>query len=181
MVAKATRMAVNAAIEKLIARSEDSEAAARTVIEYGDGMRIAGPVQAEATITTKRHRGSISGYSPGHGNVTIKNDEESKDQEFTFGVYKDRVGYYRIWKQAQGLLCFHRFWKSGLVTRGPEEKGPDVYRLAYSPKSLQPKYLAIVRSKIILNLGLIKFRFYYQEPLIGIIRKKRYSFGISIG
>jgi len=174
-------MEVNAAIENLIRYSGDTSSAAQTVILYGDDMKTSAALQIEgARAATSRGRG-VSGYSPGHGNVTIENEDKEETREFIFGVHKDRVGHYRLWKEAPGLLCFHYFWKSGLAVRGFSDSGPDVYRLGYDQQSLAPEFLGVERSRRILKLGILEFRLRYLEPILGQIRNPRIGTSIIIG
>lgn len=180
MANRPSRMEVNAAIEKLIARSEDSRAAAQIVIQYGDGLRTSARFQVEASSSKTSRGPKVFGYSPGHGNVTIEDKEKEETQEFVFGVYKDRVGHYRLWKVGQGLLSFHHFWKSGLTTRGSSGSDPDVYRLGYDQQSLLFTFLGIERARIIFNLGFLQIHFRYLEPILGTIRDPRIGFSLIV-
>jgi len=177
MPSEITRMDVNAAIERLIMRSEDSEHAARIVIRYGDKLRSSWPFQYSSTKTTTRSD-AASGYAPGVGNVTVKSEQSEEQTEYVFGVYKDRIGYYRLWKQGEGLLCFHHFWKSGLTTRG-QGSDPETYRLGYDPESLEPEFLGVERVRVILRIGAFEFFRVYLEPVLGTIKKPLRGYGLK--
>jgi len=178
---KPSRMEVNAAIEKLIGFSEDADNAAQTVILYGDDLKTSAALQIEGVSAGMSRGRGVSGYSPGHGNVTIEDKDKEETREFIFGVHKDRVGHYRLWKEAPGLLCFHYFWKSGLAVRGFSDTGPDVYRLGYDQQSLLPEFLGVERSRCILKLGILEFRLRYLERVHGKIRNPRIGTSIIIG
>lgn len=143
------RMAVNAAIEKLIARADDDGEAARVVVAYGSRLKKSGPVSIEYASITKSSGDEVSGYSPGHGDISIKDNEREERKEWAFGVHKDRVGHFRLWKEKEGLLQFHHFWKSDTTTQSVDGEAPEEYHLGYDPFSLEPKYLGVCRKRIV--------------------------------
>ncbi len=125
------RMAVNAAMEKLVARADEDGEAARVVVEYGSKLKKSSRVQVEYASSTKSSGDEVSGYSPGQGEITIKDKEREEEKEWAFGVHKDRVGYFRLWKEEEGQLQFHHFWKSGITTKPIDDEGPEEYHLGY--------------------------------------------------
>ena len=181
MTDNSERMAVNAAIEKLIAQDDEDGEAARVVIEYGDSLQTSGRIQISRSRHTKSSGSEVSGYSPGHGKVTVKDEGKEEHTEWDFGVHKDRVGYFRLWKEQNGLLRFHHFWKSGITTASMTQL-PDVYHLGYEPESLEPNYLGIERKSTILKFWLgvtIEVHKTYLEPLYGTVPKLR-QVGLTI-
>lgn len=180
MTSNVERMMVNAAIEKLIARSDEDGQAARIVVEYGSKLKKSGKVKIEYLSNTKSSGDEISGYSPGQGEITIKDKEREEQKEWAYGVHKDRVGYFRLWKEKEGLLQFHHFWKSSITTKSIDDEGPDEYRLGYNPTSLEPKYLGILRKRVVLTLWLgitLEISRYYLEQVYGKVPRLR---GIDI-
>ena len=174
-------MAVNAAIEQLIARSGDWKEHARVIIAYSDTLKEAGFVQYEGSRTKTFSGDPVSGHTAEHGNVTMNDREHEEHEEWAYGIEKDRVGHHRLWKGSGGrLVCFHRFWKSSVTTRGWND-GPEEYHLGYNPESLEPIYLGILRRKVIFAIGrsLVFFR-RYREPVFGSIPNPGDGFGVRI-
>lgn len=149
------RMAVNAAIEKLIAHDDADGEAARVVIRYGSKLKQSGNIQIERIKNKKSSDGEVSGYSPQHGEITVKDEEREERVEWASGIYKDRIGHYRLWKGSEKRLQFQHFWKSSLTTQPIDGKGPDIYFLGFDPASLEPTYLGVLREKITLTFWLI--------------------------
>lgn len=157
------RIEVNAAIERLLAQPDDAEAA-RVIIEYG--VRLKGPrmFSLEVASTRKSSDDAISGYSPGHGNITINDERPPERKEWLLGMEKDRVGHFRLWRASDNALQFQHFWKSSLVTQSHNEEGPDEFMLGYDPTSLKFEFLGVVREKTILefSFGHSTFQFFFQ-------------------
>lgn len=163
-------MAVNTAIEKLIARADDDGQAAEIVIRYGSKLKQSGLFEVQTSIKSNSSGNSVSGYSPGHGEVTVQDSEREKHIEKNFGVYKDRIGHYRLWKTAEGGLRFHHFWKSDMTTMGIDGKEPQEFYLGYDQRSLALTYLGL-RHKHPLALRIGKFTLvfmtYHLERIYG--------------
>lgn len=176
MTPNTQRMAVNAAIEKLIARADDDGEAARVVVDYGSKLKKSGPVQIEYASSTKSSGDEVSGYPPGQGEITIKDKEREEQKEWALGVHKDRVGYFRLWKEREGQLQFHHFWKSSITTKPIDGEGPEEYHLGYDPASLEPKYLGIRRKRIVVTLWLgisLEISRFYLEQIYGKVPQIR--------
>ena len=80
------RMQVNAAIECLIAGKDESGEAAKVVIEFGHTLPEASSIQIGSSIHKKSGGGHITGYSPGQGDMTIKEPEREEHKEWSYGV-----------------------------------------------------------------------------------------------
>ena len=168
------RMAVNAAIEKLIAKADEDGEAARVVVSYGSKLKASEKIQIESVTNQKSSGGEVSGYSPQHGEITVKDEKREERKEWTRGVYKDRIGHYRLWKEDDGLLKFHHFWKSGLTTKSPDSEDPETYHLGYDIATLEPKYLGIRRKRITAKFWLlctVEIARPYLEPVYGDVPK----------
>lgn len=135
-------MAVNAAIEKLIAQDDPNGDAAQVVIEYMHHHKPEAPIALEYRTEETRSGGSTTGYAAGHGNVSI-DDNETKVQSGSFGIHKDRVGHYKIWKKADDIICFHHFWKSDVITR-VDITSQKEYVLCYNTSDLSPKSFGMI-------------------------------------
>lgn len=153
MTSNIGRMAVNAAIEKLIGRMDDDGQAAQVVVAYGSQLKKSNSLQMEYTRTNKSSGDKVSGYSPGLGEVTIHDAKREEHREWSSGVHKDRVGYYRLWKEKDGLLVLHHFWKSSIATQVTDDD-PEVYHLGYNPVSLEPLYFGVQRERIVCRVWL---------------------------
>ena len=167
------RMAVNAAIERLIAQTDEDGEAARTVIAYGAKLKRSKAIQIRYSSDAQSGGDSVSGYSPGHGDISIEDKERSEHKEWSFGVYKDRIGHYRLWKESEGLLKFHHFWKSDITTKAPDDAGPDQFHLGYDQASQELRYLGVLRQRVLcqLHLGLtVKIVWLYLERIYGTAR-----------
>ena len=182
MTSSEERMAVNAAIEKLIAREDGDGEAARIVVNYGSKLKKTGDISIEWAKNKKSSGGEVSGYSPQHGEITVKDEEREEQKKWEFGIHKDRIGHYRLWKGEEGQLRFQHFWKSSLTTRPIEGKGPEIYFLGYDPASLEPKYLGVLREKITFTFWFIytvEIVHPYLEPVYGDIPELG-GFGINV-
>ncbi len=140
------RMVVNAALEKLTERAFPLEEHARVVIQYGSKLRREKMVSIEY-IHSQSSEDNISGCTPDQGEVTIKDSQHQQGEEKTFGVYKDRIGHFRLWKSREGLLVFHHFWKSSPTTMSADDSEPDEYCLGYNPKTLDFEYFGMLGQK----------------------------------
>jgi hypothetical protein len=174
MTQNATRMEVNAAIEKLIMRADDNGEAAKVVVEYGSKLQKSGRVVIQYSSTTTSSGDEVSGYSPGHGEITISDKKREENKEWAFGIHKDRVGYFRLWKSKEGELRFHHFWKSSAATKSIDSEGPEIYCLGYDPVSFEPKYLCIEHEEVLFTLWFgvaIEIFRLYREQIYGTVPK----------
>ncbi|MEJ0053450.1 MAG: hypothetical protein WDN10_01840 [bacterium] len=175
MTSNTERMAVNAALEKIIARIDENREAARRVVKYGSGLKESKRIQMKYRSRTRSSGEDVSGYSPGQGEVTIKDAERQEEKEWEGGVNKDRIGHFRLWKEEEGELRFHHFWKSGITTRSIGGERPDEYCLGYDPVSLEPTYLGLNREKLVFTLWLgiwMDISRFYLEAIYGKVPKK---------
>jgi hypothetical protein len=180
MTPNSERMAVNAAIERLITRVDEDSEAARIIVSYGSKLKKSGSIQMEANSSTKSSGSEVSGYSPVQGEITIKDKEHEEQKEWSFGVHKDRVGYFRLWKEGEGLLKFHHFWKSSITTKSIDDDGPEEYHLGYDVVSFDPKYLGVRRKRVVFTLWLgitLEISHFYLEQIYGKVPRFR---GIGI-
>ncbi|HSE35476.1 MAG TPA: hypothetical protein VLB83_05140 [Candidatus Paceibacterota bacterium] len=173
MATTAERMLINAAIEKLLAQSDESYEAARVVIDYGQRLKSASATQLEIASRAHDSHEHTSGYSPGIGEINLEHDTPTEQREYTFGISRDRVGYYRLWKQKEGQICFQHYWKSDANTN-PGDDTSDIYYLGYCTKKLEPKYFGIFRERVAFRLWIghtIEFTRHYLEPIFGEMPK----------
>jgi hypothetical protein len=176
------KLMVNAAIAHLIEKTGDWKEEARTVIDYGHklpkAIRFTGDVKFEYT----KPDDSISGQTSDHGTVDLKMRGKVEKKHSTLGVQKERIGDFRLWKDAANRIRFHYFWRSDFSTKGSDDRNPDEYVMAYDQKTLEPKYLAVQRSRVLFRIGWLKFSFlkYYLESLHGEAPSNWYT-GIELG
>lgn len=112
----ANRMHVTAALQKLVDGIEISASAA-IVIEAAKHL----PVLGTSLHVAKLSGGdSVTGVSPGHGNVSV-NDDQERWSEKKIGSEPERVGSYRLWRQNQGAIRFCHFWGYDITTQGDDD------------------------------------------------------------
>lgn len=131
---------LNAAIETMFNESADLGKrleSARMVVDYGQSLEVQGQTEVQFASKSKDNEDSTTGFSPGHGNVTITPSENKGGKPKAFSnIVKERVGHYRIWKPVEGSIKIHEFWASGIATQSssmPVQK----FTLRYNPKSLE--------------------------------------------
>lgn len=143
------RMLINAAIEKLIEGWD--EEAAKTIIKYGHTLP-----KEKYTAEVKlrgRDQSTVTGHTQEAGNVSI-DTKTVEDRVVTFGEKKERVGYYKLFKDfVDGRLSFHHYWASDSTTESsdPENK-PTVYTLGYDTKTLSPLFFGKWGQRIVFEL-----------------------------
>lgn len=116
------RLELNSHIERLI-ESRGADAQARTALEeFARTLKQASPVALEGSIS--RPGGNVSGQTPEHGSVQIE-DERQQTTEFSKGVVRERVGYYKLTRQTKDLLLITHFWKADTGTESETELAPE--------------------------------------------------------
>ncbi len=89
------RLELNAHIGSLI-ESKGLDSHARGVVaEYGLTLPQVKAVELHGSIT--RPGGNMSGHTPEQGNVEVPGQSETK--EFSRGAVRQRIGYYKIWRE----------------------------------------------------------------------------------
>ncbi len=136
-LAKPSNMEVNAAIERLVGGDDDEELM-KTINRLGHKFQETASLTIQVTSNKKQDGTSLTGFTQEQGSVTVKADGEKQQKEKSFGIYKARVGYYRIYKDGWGAIEFHHFWKSDITTESESEGEPAKFRLEYDEKILKP-------------------------------------------
>lgn len=159
------RMAVNAALETLISGDASVEVA-QTVVNLCAHLPKRASLSGELNKTKTYDGEKFEGATPKHGQMDYDSGgERTEHVEKTFGVEKERIGHYRVWRDAAGVIGFHRFWKSSLTTEGTDKV--DQYRLGFDPSSMSPTWFGVERTRIVFQLGRIQFVRLYIEPIFG--------------
>lgn len=172
-----SRMEVNAAIERVIAGSDEMVESLRIIISYGHKLKK-NTFGFEYT-SNQTSGGSVSGYAEGVGNVGVDEDEREEVVEHSWGLSKERVGFYKLWKDASGRLVFQYFWRSDVSTQVSGEI-PDEYYLAYNEKTLEPLYLGVLRDKVVFPLWIgLYFFLTYLKPIYGVIKDPIIGIGLK--
>lgn len=138
-----SKMEVNAAIENLIEAIDDFTENAKIVIAYGDRLKKDGAFPLEREYVTPSPDG-----------------EEEKTRYAANGVFKDKVGNYRLRKNKEGLLTFNHFKHSDVIRI--EEDGANVFSLEYDPKTLEPKCFGLLVPGKRYGLKLLKWTLQLQ-------------------
>ncbi|HXK38385.1 MAG TPA: hypothetical protein VJ579_04950 [Candidatus Paceibacterota bacterium] len=177
------KLMLNAALERLIAGEDSDCSAMRTIIAYGDTLDKEKFFALESSVTTKSGGDAISGHTAEQGNVSIEDKEAETHKEHSYGIKKDRVGHYKIWKSGEGLLKFHHFWKSDLTTQIEAEDRPEVYHLGYDPKTFEPEHFGYEHESTIFIFWLLlwfRIKVASLELLFGKEKAKYRSLRIHI-
>lgn len=170
------RMAINAAIEKLIALDDASGDAARTVIVLCDDLRERFWLSGQYNRTETTSGDSVTGATQ-HGNLTIKDGERTEHKEGEFGIHKERIGHYRVWKEQDGVVGFHHYWASSTTTEGSRKAVE--YWLGYDPESKEPLWFGRRRVRVAFRIGWLHFTTTYTESLVGTAPASN-SYGVHI-
>lgn len=163
------RMLINAAIERIVSRSDDMHEAARIIVQFGSRLKNASRMRLSASVRAESTDDNISGYSPGVGEINAK-DEKSKEEthHLELGCNKERVGHYRMWRERDTRICLQHFWKSELSTMSMDDEEPDEYVLGYDEETLTPQYVGIRRSRTLsipwIGMSISTF---YLDPIFG--------------
>ncbi len=136
------KIEINAAIDRLLTSKDFDLEAARTIIEFGLGMKVGGRPTVEIAITT-RDNSSVQGYASGVGEVEYKKSENEKKLEKTFGIHEERVGSYKLRRRKSNIISIRPFWKADLTTTGDAEENPEVYSLGFKEETADPIFLSI--------------------------------------
>jgi hypothetical protein len=150
------RILVGAALYKIATGADEDGEAVKIVIAYGSKLKKSLPFEVGFSSYDKSNGSPVSAHTQEHGQVTIR-DEREKNIEKSFGVHKERIGLYRLWKDREGLLRFHHFWKSDMTTSNGGKKPPE-FAIGYNKKSLAMKYIGVLcEKKISFHLWPVEF------------------------
>lgn len=178
-------MVLNEAITKLT--NEWDENAAKLVVEFGNKLPKAKLINC-AIIYRNKDRGTMSGHTREGGEITVKIPERNEKKEIELGIKKERVGWFKLWKEKQGVINFHHFWASDAITKELDSENDSLgYRLEYDSKTLIPYSLSIWQKGGVLGLGVLSFSLFYLVSIYGkpkrlsILDKLLPRLGLNIG
>lgn len=126
-------MTMNAALWSLT-KGQDVPASAQVVVDCTRQF----PVQrtfltaSHVALPSKDDSTSFTGHTE-HGDVTIKDATPpgSIPEEKTYGMKKERLGHFRIWRTAHEVY-FHHFWASDEMTQAWIDHPPTEYVIRVS-------------------------------------------------
>ncbi len=147
-----TRLHANAAIEHILKTNSFSDELLRTIIHYGSKLQTSRETHTEYSFHFK------------------SSGERDEIVEGAVGVRKDRVGHYRLWKSAEGLLVFQKSDQPGVTMNTSFNEEDPEYNLGYDPETLETRYFAILRHTLVfrINFGvIIEIQRPYLEPICG--------------
>lgn len=156
------RMAVNAAIEQLLGGTDQWQEQARIIVHNCHEIPRKGVVAFQYSRNSTSNEGPVTGHSPGHGDISVHNKPKTEHKEYSFGVARERVGYYKIWKENAGELGITPWWKADLTTQGPNDSNLTEYFLGYDEKTLEPEYFGIARERPIIEWPINLSRVYLE-------------------
>ena len=113
------RLALNASLEALI-ETEGADAQARQAIaEYGLTLPKSKSIELHGVAVHSTDKGT-SGHTPEHGTIHMQTGEGVATTEFTRGTDRERVGYFKIWREPAGSgenwIVIADYWKADLGT-----------------------------------------------------------------
>lgn len=165
------RFEVNAAIEQLLAGTESWEEHARVIIRNCHELHPKKMVGLSIGSLPGKDEESITGHSPGVGNVTVKDEQKKEREGVEFGIYRERIGYFKVWRQRGTEIGLKYWWKADLETQNPDEpeQTPEYY-LGYDKETLQPKYFGVEREKKVMRFLMGTLYRVYLEPMYGEVK-----------
>jgi hypothetical protein len=140
MISHADKMIANAAMDA-ITKGFDVHDNARTLLSIcADAPRFWWSISG----TYRPDTGSdIRGSSPGHGEITIR-DETPSEKTMTIGGEPDRIGQYRVRRSGNEVQFWH-YWASTMETDGDEfGSSPDVYVIGHNSRNVL-RYVGVFR------------------------------------
>lgn len=179
-----SRMEVGAAIEALLEGHYEKEYA-KTLIRFGHSLPVRSRFFMELLWRKSGDDGTtdVIGHTNEYGDVSFEVKNEERSGEVSFGVHKERVGYYKIWRERKDLLEFHHFWKSDLATVGEPSSEPTHYRLCWDPATLEPVYFGEIASRVVWSFGWFSLIRWFVK-ILAFSREEekllRYVLGITI-
>ena len=156
---------------------------AEIVINEFRELKKASPVSVEVVGRIEKKDAEMTGTTPDKGNLTI-NTDETRDIDWSSGIKKERVGHFRLYKEQEGIIAFHKFWRSDMATEPDEEKHPPLYRLHYDAKSFAPIKVVTSSEKPAFRFLFIHLIGEYEVPihtLDGSKEPKRVGISIVLG
>jgi hypothetical protein len=161
------RIRINAAIERLLGGTDTWEVDARFVIQECRDLRKRSffRLTINKPATTDEDEGFISGHAPGIGDVTIRNrqpKEKSTEPLFESGITRERMGHFKVWREATHEIGFMYWWKAHLSTQTPDDEEPTEYFIGSTPEG-EPAYVGILRERYVFSTFLSK---YYRAHLL---------------
>lgn len=156
------RMAINAAINGLLTDPNDVEAA-NAVIQFASRLPKTKLISGES-VSGSRNSNTTTAHTPEHGNVTIKTNSDEEERASSFGYTKERVGYYKVWREKETEINFQYFWKSDTSTEGISTP-PPIYVLTYKEKTLEYVDLEVEGRVFIFSLGWLHIVKYVNDSL----------------
>jgi hypothetical protein len=165
------RMQVNAAIEQLLAGTDQWEERAQVIVNNCKHIPPKSLLVIDYSSTTKSDGESITGHAPGQGNVTIHDKPTDEHKEFVFGKPHERIGYFKVWKERRGELGIKHWWKADLGTKSLDDVGPPEHYLGFDKDTFRPKYFCVVRERLIFSIPGLRLSREYLEPIYGVPEK----------
>jgi len=165
------RVAINAALETLIAGQDHDGTAAQLVLDYALTVPLTTKYSFSFTRIVKKRGGSVLGYIPGFGNLKADEDKKPERKTSHIGTKRERIGQYRLWRTRPGHILFRHYW--GIDTpsikeyEDPEEETP-TYHLAYDTESKHPIYFASEENQVTTRWSWPVNMIFYSTYLVAI-------------
>ena len=136
------KILINAAIESLLSSNGDHwQEDAETIIKFCDQFLPTSRIFMGFYKRSSKTKDSIKGHTNEMGDIDISSSK-NKVKEWQLGEHKERIGYYKIWKNSLGHIVFQHYWKSDITTNIWSDAEPEEYHILYGAESLQPVCVA---------------------------------------
>lgn len=154
---------INAAIWAMLSR-ENIKDNGKIVIGYGNTLQVKSGFNLSITNTTESGNNSFTGET-NSGQVQVPDEGMAESVTHEFGIRKNRIGHFKMWREFKNQIRFHHFWKSDPETQGAAES-PDEYVIQYDP-DLELSFFGQREEKPIFSLGPITFKRSIFVPIYG--------------
>ena len=143
MITVADRMAVNAAIEKLLKDEDFNIEAAKIIINFARTLKKSLLISCISSHH-KDDDSPITGCTENFGNVQYQDSDQEKFEYKETGYNWERVGFYKIrHTRCADIIEFKYFFKSDIIT-APSEENISRYVLFYDSETLKPISLSVI-------------------------------------
>jgi hypothetical protein len=171
---KINRLAVNAAIEKLLAGTDKWEEHARIIIRNCHLLRPRGYIVLGVGPTTvETDEEIVTGHCPEGSDISIHDTPRKETREWEFGISRERIGYFKVWRERDSEIGIQHWWKASMGTRSPEDPGPLEYFLGYDKTNLEPMYFGAEHEEPVFTFVGMEFYRIRLEVIHGAAGRKR--------
>lgn len=167
---------INASLWNLV-EGKDVKESAKVIISYAALLPPSNRYVMEGSSRMNHHE-RYTGQTD-QGNFSFE-EEKEKSKEFSYGLNKERIGHFRLWR-VNNLIFFHHFWASALET-SVDETYVKIYGISYDVENLELDGFGRVRKFTTWKLTLFNLELKLLKTyLVSVIpESKIYKLGTEI-